>query len=213
MKNKVYNIYKNLYLKFGDSPASVKARTSKQQQLRFEHLVNCANLKSNDSILDVGSGLGNFLFYLRKKKLKCNYTGIDFYEQFIEISKKKYKRDKNSQILQLDISRHKVKKKYDWVVLSGTFNDKHRQSYVVMLKILTKMFKACRKGIIFNSLSKYVDFEDKSLFYSHPDKIFKFCVQNLSKYIILKTDYQLKKGTIPFEYTMCVKKNENKNKK
>ena len=82
-----------------------------------------------------------------------------------------------------------------------------------MLKILTKMFKACRKGIIFNSLSKYVDFEDKSLFYSHPDKIFKFCVQNLSKYIILKTDYQLKKGTIPFEYTMCVKKNENKNKK
>ena len=33
MKNKVYNIYKNLYLKFGDNPASVKARTTKQQQM------------------------------------------------------------------------------------------------------------------------------------------------------------------------------------
>ena len=75
-----------------------------------------------------------------------------------------------------------------------------------MLKILTKMFKACRKGIIFNSLSKYVDFEDKTLFYSYPDKIFKFCVKNLSRYVILKTDYQLKKGIIPFEYTICVKK-------
>ena len=206
MKNKVYNIYKNLYVKFGDNPASVKARTSKQQQMRFKYLVSCANLNSKDSVLDVGSGLGNFLFYLRNKKLKCNYTGIDFYEEFIKISKKKFRKDKKSEFLKFDISSQKIKKKYDWVVLSGTFNDKHRGSQADMLKILTKMFKACRKGIIFNSLSKYVDFEDKTLFYSYPDKIFKFCVQNLSRYVILKTDYQLKKGTIPFEYTICVKK-------
>ena len=39
------------------------------------------------------------------------------------------------------------------------------------------MFKASKKGIIFNSLSKYVDYEEKSLFYSYPDKIFNFCVK------------------------------------
>ena len=77
-----------------------------------------------------------------------------------------------------------------------------------MLKILTKMFKACRKGIIFfKQVRRFC--KKKTLFYSYPDKIFKFCVQNLSRYVILKTDYQLKKGTIPFEYTICVKKNEN----
>ena len=55
-----------------------------------------------------------------------------------------------------------------------------------MIKILKKMFKASKKGIIFNSLSKYVDYEEKSLFYSYPDKIFNFCVKNLSKYVVLK---------------------------
>ena len=62
MKNKVYNIYKNLYLKFGDNPASSKSPNFKQQQMRFKYLLSCANLNSQDSVLDVGSGLGNFLF-------------------------------------------------------------------------------------------------------------------------------------------------------
>ena len=76
-----------------------------------------------------------------------------------------------------------------------------------MLKILTKMFWPVER-IIFNSLSKYVDFEDKTLFYSYPDKIFKFCVQNLSRYVILKTDYQLKKALYHLN-TQFVLKNGN----
>ena len=39
-----------------------------------------------------------------------------------------------------------------------------------------------------------------------------FCIKNLSKYIILKTNYQLKKKTIPFEYSMAVFKTKNGNK-
>ena len=66
------------------------------------------------------------------------------------------------------------------------------------------MFKSANKGIVFNGLSKYVDYEDKSLFYSYPDKVLQFCIKNLSKYVILKTNYQLKKNTIPFEYTIAV---------
>ena len=50
-----------------------------------------------------------------------------------------------------------------------------------MIKIITKMFKASKKGIVFNSLTKYVDYEDKTLFYSYPDKIFKYCVEKISQ--------------------------------
>ena len=35
MKKKVYNIYRNLYLKHGDNPALVKARTAKQQEIEI----------------------------------------------------------------------------------------------------------------------------------------------------------------------------------
>ena len=118
----------------------------------------------------------------------------------------KKKNNKNSKIkfLKLDIDKKQFPKNYDWFVLSGLFNDKDKNSEKFMIKTITKMFKASNKGIAFNSLSKYVDYEDKKLFYSKPDKIFKYCIENLSKYVILKTNYQLKKNTIPFEYTMAV---------
>ena len=77
-----------------------------------------------------------------------------------------------------------------------------------MYRIIKKMFISSKKGIVFNSLSKHVDFEDKTLFYTYPEKILSFCIKKLSKFVVLKTDYQLKKGIIPFEYTICVKKNE-----
>ena len=208
MSKKVYQIYKNLYYKHGDKAASVKARTYQQQDLRFKYLFECAVITSSDTILDVGSGLGNLLSFIRRRKLKSKYTGIDFLEEFISISKKKHQNDKNSKFFKFNILKQKIKKKYDWVVLSGTFNDKYKNSNKDMLKIISKMFISCKKGIIFNSLNKNVDYEDKKLFYSHPDKVLNYCVKNLSKYIILKTDYQLKKGVIPFEYTMCVKKNK-----
>ena len=66
------------------------------------------------------------------------------------------------------------------------------------------MYEVCNKGIVFNSLSKYVDYEDKLLYYTYPDLTLKYCIENLSKYTIINTNYQLKKDTIPFEYSICV---------
>ena len=90
------------------------------------------------------------------------------------------------------------------MILSGLFNDKTKNSEKFMYKIIKKMFLSSRKGIVFNGLSKYVDYEDKKLFYNYPDKILKFCISNLSKYVVLKTNYQLKNNIIPFEYSIAV---------
>ncbi len=212
MNKKIYLLYKDLYLKHGSSAPAVKARTYSQQKLRFKYLIDCAEIDSHDSVLDIGSGLGDLLRFIRKKHLKCNYTGIDFLDDFVNVANKKYNKDKNSKFIKFNILKQKISKKYDWVLLSGMFNDKYKNSEKDMIKVITKMFQACKKGIVFNSLSKYVDYEDKKLFYSYPDKIFKYCIKNFSNYIVLKTDYQLKKGIIPFEYTMCVKKNDKKTK-
>jgi ubiquinone/menaquinone biosynthesis C-methylase UbiE len=204
MSKKIYELYKNLYSKYGNSPASVKARNTVQQSLRFKYLLECLSIKNNESVIDIGCGLGDFSKYLRKNKIKCKYLGVDFLEEFIDVAKKKNKSDSNSKFTKLDIHKQKFPKNYDWLILSGLFNDKDKNSEKSMIKIITKMFRASRKGIVFNSLSKYVDYEDKKLFYSNPNKIFDYCAKNLSKYLILKTNYQLKKNTIPFEYTMAV---------
>ena len=104
----------------------------------------------------------------------------------------------------MDIEIDRFTKNYDWLFLSGLFNDKDIWSEAFMFKIIRKMFKASRKGIVFNSLTTHVDYKDKKLFYSNPEKVFNYCAKNLSKYIVLKTNYQLKKKTIPFEYSMAV---------
>jgi len=204
MNRKTFNLYKKLYYKHGDSFVSVKARDSLQQSLRFKYLLECFQLKNHHKILDVGCGLGDFLKYLRKNNLKCKYLGVDFLSEFINLAKKKYRKDRNSKFLKMDIEIDRFPKNYDWLFLSGLFNDKNIGSEALMFKIIRKMFKASRKGIVFNSLSTHVDYKDKKLFYSNPEKVFNYCVKNLSKYIVLKTNYQLKKKTIPFEYSMAV---------
>tara|TARA_B100000795_G_scaffold65500_1_gene44576 strand:+ start:36265 stop:36885 length:621 start_codon:yes stop_codon:yes gene_type:complete len=203
MKNKIFSLYKDLYKKFGVSPNSVKARNVKQQNLRFKHLVNLIEIKKNDKILDIGCGLGDLSYYLKKNKINCNYLGIDFVEEFIYAATTLYGNNK-TKFLKLDINKNKFPKNYDWLILSGIFNDKTKNSEKIMYKIIKKMFLSSKKGIVFNGLTKYVDYEDKELFYSYPDQILKFCIKNLSKYVVLKTNYQLKKNIIPFEYSIAV---------
>ena len=203
MKNKIFFLYKDLYKKFGVSPNSVKARNAKQQNLRFKHLVNLIEISNNDKVLDIGCGLGDLSYYLKKNKIYCNYLGVDFVEEFINAATNLYGNNK-TKFLKLDINKDKFPKNYDWLILSGIFNDKTKNSEKIMYKIIKKMFLSSKKGIVFNGLTKYVDYEDKKLFYSYPDQILKFCIKNLSKYVVLKTNYQLKENTIPFEYSIAV---------
>ena len=203
MKNKIFFLYKDLYKKFGVSPSSVKARNTNQQNLRFKHLVSLIDIKKNDRVLDVGCGFGDLSYYLKKNKISCNYLGVDFVEEFINTANTLYSNNK-TKFLKFDINKDKFPKNYDWLILSGLFNDKTKNSEKFMYKIIKKMFLSSRKGIVFNGLTKYVDYEDKKLFYNYPDKILKFCISNLSKYVVLKTNYQLKKNIIPFEYSIAV---------
>ena len=203
MKNKIFFLYKDLYKQFGISPSSVKARNSNQQYLRFRHLISLIDIKKKDKVLDVGCGFGDLSWYLKKNKINCSYLGIDFIEEFINAANTLYGNNK-TKFLKFDINKRKFPKNYDWLILSGLFNDKTKNSEKFMYKIIKKMFLSSRKGIVFNGLSKYVDYEDKKLFYTYPDKILKFCISNLSKYVILKTNYQLKKNIIPFEYSIAV---------
>jgi hypothetical protein len=68
------------------------------------------------------------------------------------------------------------------------------------------MFQSCQKGIAFNAMSTYVDFQVDDLYYSNPLAVFDFCKKNLSRKVTLKHDYILREGSIPFEYVIYVYK-------
>ena len=62
------------------------------------------------------------------------------------------------------------------------------------------------KAIAFNNLSSYVDYKDKILYYEDPEKIFRFCKSELSPFVSIRHDYQIKTKKIPYEFTTYVYK-------
>ena len=94
----------------------------------------------------------------------------------------------------------------DYCLLSGVFNNTMPDNITFMKETLKKMFDASNKGIAFNALSTYVDYQDKDLYYSNPVEIFDFCKTTLGNKVVLRHEYQTKPNVMPFEYTVYVYK-------
>jgi len=197
--------YQELLIKHGPSPEAVQHIHKSSQYKRFEILTSIA--KKNDSIVDIGCGLGDMFQYLTEQKFSGRYLGLDFVEEFIMLAKKKY--SPRASFQQCDLLTEEVPSGYDYIILSGVFNNKMQNNHEFMLTTLEKMFSSCKKGIAFNAMSTYVDYQDDNLYYTDPLYIFDFCKKKLSRNVTLKHDYILKQGSIPYEYTIFVYRESN----
>ena len=186
--------YTELYKKFGLSPASIGWIKGKQD-IRFNAITEIGRLK-NSSILDVGCGFGDLSSFLKNKKLHVKYTGVDINQKFVELAKKKYPK---AIFETRDIETRPFKKKFDWVFAIGSTNQSGSYKYIE--RLLTEMFRCCKKGVAMDFLSTYVDFKKPKNFHSSPEKIFKIA-KKLSKRVIIQHDY------LPFEFCVYVYKND-----
>jgi SAM-dependent methyltransferase len=190
------NLYKRLYSQHGDSPETVRYSSKESQYARFDSLIGIANL-SGQRLLDFGCGLGHFSEYLIHKKIKpLKFTGVDIIPEFLEKNKQKF--PNNSFILPSQIAQEN----YDYGIISGVFNDKSNKSRDFWKKTIIEVFKHCEKGIAFNMMSTYVEYEDKNLFYEKPEYVFSYIKRNLTPFVTLRHDFQTKENTIPFEFVI-----------
>jgi len=197
-KSKTLDFYNKLLKKYGYNPQSVGWGSKKgKQSLRFEILCQIGIL-SNTSILDVGCGFGDLYGYLKYKKLKIDYYGIDINASLIKIGKKIYPKAK---LAVNDLEQKKLKKKFDWVFFSGISTSDCSYSYIKRMMI--KMFELCKKGIAMNFVGGVTDFHSKDLFYSDPAKIYSL-TKDLSNRVSIRHDYA------PYEFTMYIYKNNKK---
>ncbi|OUR64413.1 hypothetical protein A9Q79_07965 [Methylophaga sp. 42_25_T18] len=148
--------------------------------------------------------------YLLQTNFSGRYLGLDFVAEFVELAKNKYGNNPNVEFSVCDLAVDAIPKGYDYILLSGVFNNKMEQNKTFMLDTIEKMFSSCNKGIAFNAMSTYVDYEAEELFYSNPLDIFDFCKRNITPRVALKHDYLVKKNSIPFEYTLYLYKDAMK---
>lgn len=204
MNEKIKQHYQNLLKKHGDSPESVQYSDKISQYKRFEILSQID--KNLNSVVDVGCGLAHLYDYLLSIGFKGNYLGLDFVEEFIEINIKNFHEHTNAQFKVFDVMKEPIDKGYDYAMLSGVFNNKSDNNEEFLLTTIHSMFEACNKGVAFNAMSTYVDYQDENLFYVNPLELFDYIKKNITKKVTLRHDYLVKQNSIPFEFCMYLYK-------
>jgi SAM-dependent methyltransferase len=202
---KTINYYDLCLKKFGNNYKGMNWSSKKSQYLRFEQLIKIKNIK-NKSVHDVGCGNGEFLKFLKKKKIKVSkFLGTDISQNMINYCNANYTKIKNVKFIKLNILDSKKLQNYDFVFASGIFNikglvpSKKWEDYV--LKVIKQMYSRANIGLSFNFMTFDVDYKDKNIFYMSIDKLIKRLRNEVSKNIIINHSYPL------WEFTVYIYKN------
>lgn len=169
-------------------PMSVEAlgwSNEEAQQKRFQ-VISEIGIKTNDSVLDVGCGYGDFSLYAGEE-----YYGIDIRKEAIETAKKKYKFEK---FFQGDI--FGTIQNFDWVVASGIFCFPQDNWEEYVYNTLSKMYEKCNKGVAVNFLSgihynsgkTLAEIEEYELKHAFPEDVIRL-LRDITNNFTIRHDY------------------------
>ena len=187
----VANHYQSLLAKYGVGPRAVDWRDEDQMNLRFKALSEIENLNGG-SIADVGSGLGDLYGFLQKHGWHGEYTGFELISRFVAIARERHSL---AEFIEGDSLSMNIQRKFDWVFLSGSLNVRFDGIEQFTHKVIEKMYAICNRGVAFNLMSTYVDFQKGDTAHNDPEKIFRFC-KSLTRFVTLRHDYH------PWEFTI-----------
>lgn len=144
-----YSFYHKAYLNHGVSAKGLKWSSKERQFIRFETIFSFLKEDIKDSsILDVGCGYGDLINFLKENSKKnIDYLGVDCEDFILKIAQERFP---ENNFLKVDILKDEIPK-CDYLVLSGTLNILQKDDF---LKAIENCFNACKKGFVFNFLTK-----------------------------------------------------------
>ena len=193
--NQVYDLASSNH---GICSAAVKWDNPQTQYLRFAELVKYLDLyDQKKSVLDVECGNAELYKYLNHQGFRGDYTGYDINSSLLQQARHGFP---GINVFQHDINQQVVLSEFDYVLSSGVFNLDFGQSLKFIHDFITNMFSHSRHVLVFNAISTHVNYRDQQMYYIDPSQIFRFCLENLSKRIVLSH------GLLPFNYTIAIYK-------
>lgn len=152
-------------------------------------------------ILDFGCGLAHLKEYMRDNDVGgLNYSGLDLSDKYLAASRAKFP---DTTFLQVDLMQPGAEiPVYDFIIMNGLFNSRGTNSQAEMTEymqdLLRNVWPFTRKGLAFNLMSKYLDWEREDLFHMPFDPLAAFLDREISRHFSIRHDYGL------FEYTVYV---------
>ena len=196
--------YDALVREHGYSPSAVHFSSWATIEKRFEILMQGFPDFKHLRILDLGCGVGHLFAFLTKCGFAGEYVGYDISSGMVDLARSRYP---SARFEQRDLlSNPPGGDVFDMAVVSGIFNNLVSDNESLIRRVLAVLFGSVRQGVAFNALSHFVQYRDAGLYYHDPVKIFEFCKTELSPRVVLRHDYEIKPGVIPFEFTMYLYK-------
>ena len=186
-QKKIRAFFAGEFEKYGYSYEALNWESQISQYTRFDVLSNIGEFEGK-KLLDVGCGLGDFLKYLKIKKEKPAYTGIDICDEMIAGAKERFKKSPDAKFMTGDILEVKNTSKYDFVISSGAFNMNLGANDKMIREVLKKMHDMAKTAAAVSMLSKYDSFTDDRYYYYDPCEIFDFC-KGFCEKVVLRHDY------------------------
>jgi len=187
--------YRELYLRHGDSPEAVQYTSRESQERRFELLASVADLEGR-SVLDFGCGTGQLCSYLQRRGVTVDYHGVDIVDEFVALCRRKFPQGRFGRLEDF------AGQQFDYVLVGGVFNNRMDDNVGFYQGTLRTLFGMARRGLAFNMMSAYVDYQDPGLFYEHPENVFRFLKTEITPFVALRNDYEVKAGVVPFDFTV-----------
>lgn len=199
--------YEKTFEKYGANVQGVdwgKAGDERKVELRYEkmlQIVYAADSERSCSVLDVGCGYGGLYQYAIKQGYSLEYTGIDICENMIKYAKNKYR---GGEFICDDILEINLEQEFDFVICNGVLTQKLdisiRDMDLYARKLIQRMWKLSKKGIVFNIMKNQVDFMNDNLYYKSPLEMIGYCM-TLTNNFVLDCSYA------PYEYSIYLYKN------
>ncbi len=194
--------YETCFNAHGDSHQGVDWPNREDAEIRYRVMLDLITSATQPvSLLDFGCGLSHLWDFIQQQGLHhITYSGLDLSKKFVSACRKKYPELTYycADLLQeeADIPM------FDYVIANGLFTEKCDLSYDRMLEyvmeLLPIVFSRADKGLAFNVMSTYVDWQRDDLFHVPVEVVTDFVVKKLSRHFVVRNDYGL------YEYTVYV---------
>ena len=188
--------YREAYLRHGRSPSAVLCPKGRQS-LRYAALLARSD-PTGRSLLDFGCGLAHLCDFLDEQGIECQYTGVDFVQEFIDDNTVRFP---NRKFVQLD-DFSQLKGDYDIVLASGVFNIKYvvdeNENRRLVEGYLKQLFSRARHVLSVDFMTMHVDFSREEAYHPDPAQMLQFAIENIGRRVVLDHSY------LPYEFCLTI---------
>ena len=108
-------------INYFDEMASIWDNAVLHNKVRIREIIKLSGMKEGDKILDVGSGTGILVDYIREVNKLGEIYEVDCSQKMLNMARAKNYNDKNIQFLKLDIENDIIDEAFDIIILYNSF--------------------------------------------------------------------------------------------